>query len=164
MVDAPSFKVPNAAVPSDLRINEFMASNTNGALDETGTLEDWVEIYNAGGSTLDLTGLFLTDDVDGASPWAFPAGTLLPAGQTLLVWADEDPLDGPLHASFKLSKGGEEVALGMPGHIKGMATMLIPLGRAGTPQDAAGAILLLASPYASYITGQCLNVTGGLSA
>jgi hypothetical protein len=111
VVDAPSFKVPNAAVPSDLRINEFMASNTNGALDETGTLEDWVEIYNAGGSTLDLSGLFLTDDVDGASPWAFPAGTLLPAGQTLLVWADEDPLDGPLHASFKLSKGGEEVAL-----------------------------------------------------
>ncbi len=64
----------------------------------------------------------------------------------------------------KIAVAGEEVALGMPGHIKGMATMLIPLGRAGTPQDAAGAILLLASPYASYITGQCLNVTGGLSA
>jgi len=64
----------------------------------------------------------------------------------------------------KIAVAGEQVALGIPSHLKGMATMLIPLGRAGTPQDAAGAILLLASPYASYITGQCLNVTGGLSA
>ncbi len=64
----------------------------------------------------------------------------------------------------KIAVAGEEVTLGMPGHLKGMATMLIPLARPGTPQDAAGAILLLASPYASYITAHCLDVTGGLNA
>lgn len=38
---------------------------------------------------------------------------------------------------------------------------MIPLGRVGAPEEAAGAMLLLASPYASYITGQSMEVTGG---
>lgn len=38
---------------------------------------------------------------------------------------------------------------------------LIALGRVGAPEEAAGAMLLLASPYASYVTGQALEVTGG---
>ncbi len=67
-------------------------------------------------------------------------------------------------AGEKITRAGEEVRLGIPGHMKGMINMLIPLGRAGTPEDAAGAILLLASPYASYITGHVLEVTGGLQA
>ncbi len=29
----------------------------------------------------------------------------------MLIWCDEDPQDGPLHASFKLSGGGEEIVL-----------------------------------------------------
>ena len=67
-------------------------------------------------------------------------------------------------AGEKITMDGEEVQLGIPGHMKGMINMLIPLGRPGTPDDAAGAILLLASPYASYITGHVLEVTGGLQA
>lgn len=39
--------------------------------------------------------------------------------------------------------------------------MQIALGRVGAPEEAAGAMLLLASPYASYITGQNVEVTGG---
>ena len=39
---------------------------------------------------------------------------------------------------------------------------LIPLARAGTPEEAAGGVLLLASPFASYITGHTLEVTGGM--
>jgi 3-oxoacyl-[acyl-carrier protein] reductase len=39
----------------------------------------------------------------------------------------------------------------------------IPLGRMGTPQDMAGAALLLASPLAGYVVGQTLIVDGGLS-
>jgi 3-oxoacyl-[acyl-carrier protein] reductase len=38
----------------------------------------------------------------------------------------------------------------------------IPLGRLGTPQDMAGAVLFLASPLAAYIVGQTIPVDGGL--
>ena len=38
----------------------------------------------------------------------------------------------------------------------------IPLGRAGEPQDVANAVLFLVSDEAAYITGQVLNVDGGM--
>jgi 3-oxoacyl-[acyl-carrier protein] reductase len=38
----------------------------------------------------------------------------------------------------------------------------IPLGRLGTPQDVAAAVVYLASPAASYVTGACLHVNGGM--
>jgi 3-oxoacyl-[acyl-carrier protein] reductase len=38
----------------------------------------------------------------------------------------------------------------------------IPLQRAGTVEEAAGSVLMLCSPMASYITGQCIEVTGGI--
>jgi 3-oxoacyl-[acyl-carrier protein] reductase len=37
----------------------------------------------------------------------------------------------------------------------------IPLGRAGRPEEIAGPILFLASPFATFITGEVLNVNGG---
>ncbi|MDR1800277.1 MAG: SDR family oxidoreductase [Lachnospiraceae bacterium] len=39
----------------------------------------------------------------------------------------------------------------------------VPLGRIGTGEDVAGAILFLASEYASYITGACIDVNGGIA-
>jgi dihydroanticapsin dehydrogenase len=39
----------------------------------------------------------------------------------------------------------------------------VPLGRTGTPQDVANVVLFLASPLASYMTGQAVNVTGGMT-
>jgi 3-oxoacyl-[acyl-carrier protein] reductase len=60
--------------------------------------------------------------------------------------------------------GGKEVPLGIPGGeavASAAAEMLIPLRRVGSPEEAAGAMLLLASPYASFISGQSLEVTGG---
>jgi 3-oxoacyl-[acyl-carrier protein] reductase len=56
---------------------------------------------------------------------------------------------------------GEKVQLGIPDQLRGMASMLIPLGRPGTPEEAASGIFLLCTPWANYIHGQVLNVTGG---
>lgn len=60
-----------------------------------------------------------------------------------------------------LQRDGEEIKLGIPDKMRQMATQIIPLGRPGTPEEAAGAMLLLASPFANYISGQILEVTGG---
>jgi 3-oxoacyl-[acyl-carrier protein] reductase len=59
---------------------------------------------------------------------------------------------------------GEKVQLGIPDQIRGMSQMLIPLGRSATPQEAAGGIFFLCSPWSNYVHGQVLNVTGGLFA
>jgi 3-oxoacyl-[acyl-carrier protein] reductase len=57
--------------------------------------------------------------------------------------------------------GGEKVQLGIPDQMRGMAAMLIPLGRPGTPEEAAGGVFFLCSPWANYVHGQVLNITGG---
>jgi 3-oxoacyl-[acyl-carrier protein] reductase len=56
---------------------------------------------------------------------------------------------------------GEQVQLGIPDQLRGMAPMLIPLGRPGTPQEAAGGVFFLCSPWSNFVHGQVLNVTGG---
>lgn len=56
---------------------------------------------------------------------------------------------------------GEKITLGIPGHLRDMSLMVIPMGRTGTPEEAAGGILFLASPLASYVSGHTLEVTGG---
>jgi 3-oxoacyl-[acyl-carrier protein] reductase len=57
--------------------------------------------------------------------------------------------------------GGEKVQLGIPDQLRGMAPMLIPLGRPGSPQEAAGGVFFLCSPWSNYVHGQVLNITGG---
>jgi 3-oxoacyl-[acyl-carrier protein] reductase len=57
--------------------------------------------------------------------------------------------------------GGEKIQLGIPDQLRGMAAMLIPLGRPGTPEEAAGGVFFLCSPWSNYVHGQVLNVTGG---
>jgi 3-oxoacyl-[acyl-carrier protein] reductase len=56
---------------------------------------------------------------------------------------------------------GEQIQLGIPDNLRGMLSMLIPLGRAGTAQEAAGGVFFLCSPWANFVHGQVLNVTGG---
>jgi 3-oxoacyl-[acyl-carrier protein] reductase len=57
--------------------------------------------------------------------------------------------------------GGEKVQLGIPEQLRQMASMLIPLGRPGTPEEAAGGVFFLCSPWSNYVHGQILNITGG---
>jgi 3-oxoacyl-[acyl-carrier protein] reductase len=45
--------------------------------------------------------------------------------------------------------------------MREMAAMLIPLGRPASPEEAAGPVFFLCSPYADFVHGQVLNVTGG---
>ena len=56
---------------------------------------------------------------------------------------------------------GQKVQLGIPDQMRGIAPMLIPLGRTGTPQEAAGGVFFLCSPWSNFVHGQVLNITGG---
>src|SRR6201991_1775569 len=56
---------------------------------------------------------------------------------------------------------GQTVQLGIPEQMRSLAGMLIPLQRPATHEEAAGGVLLLCTPWANYIHGQVLNVTGG---
>lgn len=71
-------------------------------------------------------------------------------------------LTQPKEAGKKIRVHERDVDLGIPATIREAAIQLIPMGRPGTPQEAAGVILFLASPLSDYVSGQVLEVTGGL--
>jgi len=56
---------------------------------------------------------------------------------------------------------GQTVQLGIPDQMRTMAPMLIPIGRPGTPEEAAGGVFFLCSPWSNFVHGQVLNITGG---
>jgi len=109
-----------APAPVAVFINEWMASNTNNLADPAdGKFDDWFELYNAGTTTVDLAGYYLTDNLAKQTQYQIPPGySILPHGH-LLVWADNQtnqnsaaPTD--LHANFQLAKGGEAIGLFAP--------------------------------------------------
>jgi 3-oxoacyl-[acyl-carrier protein] reductase len=73
----------------------------------------------------------------------------------------ETRLTASKEESNTMEIGGDKVQLGIPEQLRGMANMLIPLGRPGTPEEAAGGVFFLCSPWANYVHGQVLNITGG---
>jgi hypothetical protein len=94
-----------------LYINEFMASNDTSFSDQDDDFDDWIEIYNASDEAIDLSGMFLTDKPDNLVKWQIPFGTSIDASGFLLFWCDEDEEQIGLHTNFKLSGGGEFIAL-----------------------------------------------------
>jgi 3-oxoacyl-[acyl-carrier protein] reductase len=61
-----------------------------------------------------------------------------------------------------MEKDGEKIQLGIPEQMRGMASMLIPLGRPASPEEAAGGVFFLCTPWSNYVHGQTLHVTGGM--
>ncbi len=97
-----------------LKINEFCAINDAVIHDEFGEYDDWIEFYNFGEDTIDLKGLYITDDFSEPQKWHFDASLIILPDSFLLIWADKDPEQGVNHLGFKLSGGGEEIAIYTP--------------------------------------------------
>ncbi|MET0386322.1 MAG: lamin tail domain-containing protein [Polyangiales bacterium] len=91
-----------------LIITEVMTSNDAAWVDEAGQVDDWVEVTNPSDRPLALGHYHLRDQRGRDYP--FPATTLAP-GQALVIFADGDPAQGPLHADFKLSAEGVTLTL-----------------------------------------------------
>jgi hypothetical protein len=99
--------------PPPLFINEFMAENRTALEDpdEPGEFPDWIELYNSGTTLVDLSGKYLTDDLTDPTKFRIPDGVTVPGRGFIVIFADDDPQQGPLHTAFKLSKSGEEIGL-----------------------------------------------------
>ena len=100
-----------ATLNAQVIINEFSASNMTTILDNYGDNEDWIELYNAGASPVNLEGYFLSDDIDEPDSWAFPPGVTIGAGEYLIVYCSNlDEFSGGnfLHTNFKLTQMRQE--------------------------------------------------------
>ncbi len=111
----PSFNGPNTNGESfNVVINEYMATNSTTAADEFGDFDDWIELYNNSSQAVDLTGYLLSDNENRPDKYTFPPGSVIGPGQYFIIWADNEPEQGPYHAEFALSASGEEVILSLP--------------------------------------------------
>jgi hypothetical protein len=95
-------------------LNEIQPNNVAGPQDNVGDRDPWVELFNSSGSSVDLTGYYLSDNYTNMLKWAFPGGTSLAAGQYRLVWLDNEPGEtsgANLHANFRASTTNGSVVL-----------------------------------------------------
>jgi hypothetical protein len=98
---------PDALGPKELRINEVVSDNEGVWLDERGETDDYVELYNASDRTLALSDYALEDR---SGKYGLPRFDLGP-GETVLLWADGEVDQGPMHLPFRIGADGELLTL-----------------------------------------------------
>ncbi len=101
---------PRPPATPTVRINELVAKNRRGIVNENGKHEDWLELHNFGAADVDLSGMYLSDYAGDRGSWNIPTGTILAAGEYLLIWCDKQN-QLSLHADFKLAAESEGVYL-----------------------------------------------------
>lgn len=87
-------------------INEYSCSNLNSYPDNYGDYEDWIELYNAGGTAVNLQGYWLSDDPADIQKYQIPAGvTINPGARRMVFCSDRNTFSGGnIHTSFKLKQ------------------------------------------------------------
>lgn len=103
---------PSPGIP--VHISELMADNTAGWRDNAGEYAPWIELFNPSTGAVDLSGYFLSNDPAQRRLWVFPPGTIIGRHQFMVIAADGDVAQGPLHTSFRLSSGGGSIVLTNP--------------------------------------------------
>jgi len=111
------FEESTVIIPDDdatIVINEVVSDNTD-VMDEFGVKEDYIELYNTGEKDVNIAGWYISDITENRTLFQIPttdiAKTLIPAGGRIVLWADNEPLQGILHVGLKLSKDGETLIL-----------------------------------------------------
>jgi len=102
-------------LPRTPLLNELVADNRTGIVTTAGAHSPWLELHNPTAQAYNLTGHYLTNNPAQPTLWKFPDGVAIPAGGYLLVWLDNLPAAGELHASFALNPKGQAIALYAPG-------------------------------------------------
>ena len=99
-----------------VRVNEFAPANNYTFRDPDAPTEydDWIELYNASEHVANLDGYYITDDPDHPFKHMLPPEAVIAPKGFLVLLADNQPGQGPLHLSFALSRSGEAVYLAAP--------------------------------------------------
>lgn len=99
-------------------IREILSENLSGLKDEDSDPEDWIELFNAGETEVDLAGWSLSNESDTPGLWVFPSLILPPSGSTLIWASGKDRTNVPssryLHTNFKLNPNGGFLQLSGP--------------------------------------------------
>ncbi len=107
------FLISKNIISQNISINEIVSSNSSINSDEDGDFEDWIEIYNYGTTSVNLSGFGLSDQTDNPFKWRFPSIILEPK-EFILIWASDKNRTSNkdrLHTNFKLKSGGESIIL-----------------------------------------------------
>lgn len=89
---------------SQVMINEYSCSNLTSFVDNYGGYEDWIELYNAGSSPVNLAGYHLSDNAANIGKWTFGSATINANG-FLRIWASgHNVVTGTLHTNFTLTQ------------------------------------------------------------
>ncbi len=83
-----------------------MAINDHTIDDVNGDSSDWIELYNAGATDIDLGGMYLTDDPLVPTRRQLPSGLVVPAGGYLLLWASDECIDRSPRFQAQRHRGG----------------------------------------------------------
>jgi 3-oxoacyl-[acyl-carrier protein] reductase len=70
--------------------------------------------------------------------------------------------EAPADSDAKITISGQDIKVGVNPDLLGSMIQMIPLGRAGIPEDAAGAVYLFCIPESDYVSAQTLVCSGGL--
>ncbi|MEX1189259.1 MAG: CotH kinase family protein [Bacteroidia bacterium] len=89
-------------------VNEYSGANRNGIVDDFGDNSDWIELYNAGGAAVDISGYFLSDKETNPTKYQIPAGTVLNANSYRIFFASGRDINAGinLHTNFKITQTG----------------------------------------------------------
>jgi len=68
----------------------------------------------------------------------------------------------PLSETSKIDVRGREIKVGVQQAVLDKVVAMSPLGRVGTPEEAAGAVIFFCSPLSDFVTGEVLMCTGGM--
>ncbi len=97
---------------SQLFINEVLSSNRTGITDSDGDFPDWIEIYNAGESSINLEGFFISDDDNQPDKWQFPEIYIEPKDFLIVFASGKDRVtESEMHTNFSISRSGEPILI-----------------------------------------------------
>lgn len=90
---------------SQIIINEYSCSNDTEYIDGFGENEDWIELYNATGAAIDMTGMYLSDKASNLLKWQIPSGSIPANGFKMVVASKRGLVNGTdLHPNFNLKQ------------------------------------------------------------